>query len=135
MRLKELRDERELTQQHVAHAIQTTQTNIGRWEKGLNEPSSSFLIKLAHFFGVSTDYLLGISDDDAPQCHKIPEITLKADEQKTIDVLRKKTPKDYYEFIRMYAELPSYMQQSIYAELKGMYIGYTVSKNKTPKEN
>ena len=63
MRLKELREERNLTQMEVAKAIETSQSNIGRWEKGLNEPAASYLIKLANLFNVSTDYLLGISND------------------------------------------------------------------------
>ncbi len=63
MRLKELREERNLTQNDVAVAIQTSQRNIGRWENHSNEPSSSFVIKLADFFQVSTDYLLGRTDD------------------------------------------------------------------------
>ena len=63
MRLKELREERNFTQNDVATAIKTTRTNIGRWEKGENEPSANFVIQLADFFEVSTDYLLGREDD------------------------------------------------------------------------
>ena len=63
MRLKELREERNITQQQIAKAINTSQTNIGRWEKGTNEPASSYIILLANFFECSTDYLLGRSDD------------------------------------------------------------------------
>ncbi len=62
-RLKELREERNLTQNDVAVAIQTSQRNIGRWENHSNEPSASYVIKLADFFQVSTDYLLGRTDD------------------------------------------------------------------------
>ena len=63
MRLKELREERNLTQWDVANGIQTSQRNIGRWEKGEVLPSSEFIVKLADFFQVSADYLLGRSDD------------------------------------------------------------------------
>ncbi len=63
MRLKELREERDLSQLDVANAIGTSQTNIGRWEKDKNEPSSGYIIKLANFFGVTTDFLLGREDD------------------------------------------------------------------------
>lgn len=63
MRLKELREEKDLTQNDVATAINTTRTNIGRWEKGLNEPTSGFIIQLANFFEVTTDYLLEREDD------------------------------------------------------------------------
>ena len=63
MRLKELRDERALTQTDVARGVNTNQQNISRWEKGEVLPTSDFIVKLADFFGVSADYLLGRSDD------------------------------------------------------------------------
>lgn len=63
MRIKELRLERNLTQSEVAEAINTSQRNIGRWENEENEPSASYVKQLAAFFGVSTDYLLGVEDD------------------------------------------------------------------------
>ncbi len=63
MRLKELREEKKLSQWDVAHGIQTGQTNIGRWEREEVQPAADAIIKLADFFGVSTDYLLGRSDD------------------------------------------------------------------------
>ena len=63
MRLKEIREEQKLTQNDIAEAIKTSRTNIGRWEKGENEPSANFVIQLANFFECSTDYLLGRSDD------------------------------------------------------------------------
>ena len=63
LRLKSLREERNLSQLDVAKGIETSQRNIGRWESGSNEPSSSFVIKLANFFNCSADYLLGREDD------------------------------------------------------------------------
>ena len=62
MRLKELRQERELSQWDVAKGIKTGQSNIGRWEREEVLPTSDFIIKLADFFQVSTDYLLGRSE-------------------------------------------------------------------------
>ena len=59
-RLKELRLENNLSQQKLAEQIGVTQKAIDFWEKGINEPKVSYVIKLAIFFGVSADYLLGI---------------------------------------------------------------------------
>ena len=59
-RLKELRQENKLSQQKLAETIGVTQKAIDFWEKGINEPKASYIIKLAKFFAVSTDYLLGI---------------------------------------------------------------------------
>ena len=63
MRLKELRIEKGLTQWDVAKGIETGQSNIGRWERDEVLPTSDFIIKLADFFQVSTDYLLEREDD------------------------------------------------------------------------
>lgn len=92
MRLMELREERNLTQTDIANAIQTSRTNIGRWEKGLNEPAASYLIKLAEFFEVSTDYLLGLETEygakkySAPAKKEMPVPTLSQDEQELLDI-------------------------------------------------
>ena len=58
--LKELRLERGLSQQKLAKEIGVTQKAIDFWEKGVNEPKASYIIKLAKYFQVTTDYLLGI---------------------------------------------------------------------------
>lgn len=63
MRLKELREERNLTQSDVAVAVGTSQRNISRWENESNEPTASFLIMLANYFQCSIDFLLERSDD------------------------------------------------------------------------
>ena len=59
-RLKELRTEKGISQQKLANEIGATQKAIDFWEKGINEPKASYIIKLAKYFGVTTDYLLGI---------------------------------------------------------------------------
>lgn len=63
MRLKELREERKLTQTEIASAIGGSQSNLAKWEKGTVQPPAESIIKLADFFQVSTDYLLGREDD------------------------------------------------------------------------
>ncbi len=60
VRLKELRLERGLTQQKLASEIGVTQKAIDFWEMGTNEPKASYIIKLAKYFEVTADYLLGI---------------------------------------------------------------------------
>ena len=59
-RLKELRIEKNFSQKKLAEQIGVTQKAIDFWEKGINEPKASYIIKLAKFFGVTTDYLLGL---------------------------------------------------------------------------
>ena len=61
-RLIKLRKELNLTQEELAKKIGYTRTTGSAWEIGRNEPSNADTIKLANFFGVTTDYLLGKSD-------------------------------------------------------------------------
>ena len=60
--LKALRIDNNLSQQKLAEQIGVTQKAIDLWEKGINEPKASYIINLAKFFGVTSDYLLGIED-------------------------------------------------------------------------
>ena len=63
-RLTQLRKELGLTQEQLAEKLGMgyTRTAISAWEVGRNEPSNSDTVKIAEFFGVSTDYLLGKTD-------------------------------------------------------------------------
>ena len=61
-RIKQLRMERNLSQQEVSNAICVSQRSISSWESGKNEPKASYIIKLAKFYDVSADYLLGLDE-------------------------------------------------------------------------
>ena len=62
IRLKELREEKELSQAQLAKKVNIKQANISRWENKIQDPSIDYIIALAEFFGVTTDYLLGVTD-------------------------------------------------------------------------
>lgn len=59
MRLKELRKEKGLSQLQLATDLHTTQNTISRYETGEREPGIAELIKIADYFNVSVDYLIG----------------------------------------------------------------------------
>lgn len=59
-RLKELREENKLLQKQLAVELGVSQVTIARWESGNREPSIDMLIKIAKFFSVSIDYLVGV---------------------------------------------------------------------------
>lgn len=61
VRLKELRRERNWTQGQVAERIGVTPSVISAYEIGIRLPSYEALLKLVRLYGVSADYLLGIS--------------------------------------------------------------------------
>lgn len=63
-RLKELRDEKGLTQVELARKLNFKNgTVISNWETGARIPDIENLIVLAKFFGVSIDYLVGLQTD------------------------------------------------------------------------
>lgn len=57
--IKELRKDKKISQQALAEKIGVSQKAIDYWERGVNEPKATYIVKLADFFGVSTDFLLG----------------------------------------------------------------------------
>ncbi|UZQ85079.1 helix-turn-helix domain-containing protein [Thermoclostridium stercorarium] len=61
-RIKELRNEKGISQSALANHLGLTQQAIAKWEKGIAEPDSEMLKKIATFFDVSVDYLLGRTD-------------------------------------------------------------------------
>ena len=61
-RLKELRIERNLTQTELSNATGLSQNGIAQWENESRTPNINALITLAQYFGVTTDYLLGLTD-------------------------------------------------------------------------
>lgn len=60
-RLKELRLENNLSQIKLAEKLGASQRSISSWENGERQPDFETLEKIAKFFNVTTDYLLGIS--------------------------------------------------------------------------
>lgn len=59
--LRDLREDADLTQKEVAAVLNTTQQVYSRYEKGINEMPVRHLIMLVRFYGVSADYVLGLS--------------------------------------------------------------------------
>ena len=62
-RILELKKEKNLLQKDIANASGVTVRNYQRYEKGEAQPTLPVLLKLADYFNVSIDYLVGRSDD------------------------------------------------------------------------
>ena len=62
-RIKELRIENRKTQEQIAKDLGTTKATIGRYELGTREPKTDILNALADYFNVTTDYLLGRTEE------------------------------------------------------------------------
>ncbi len=61
-RIKDLREDRDLTQTQVAEAIGITQRKYSYIETGTQQLTDEILVKLAKFYGVTVDYILKLSD-------------------------------------------------------------------------
>lgn len=62
VRMRNLREDNDLTQQQIAVLLGTSQTMYARYERGANEMPIRHLIRLARYYDVSTDYLLGLTN-------------------------------------------------------------------------
>ncbi len=60
--IQHLREESNMRQSELAKELKLGRTTISNYENNYSEPDLDTLIKIANLFGVSTDYLLGISD-------------------------------------------------------------------------
>ena len=60
--IKQLRLDNNLNQQELGKAIGVSARAISYWEQEINEPKATYIAELAKFFGVSSDYLLGLED-------------------------------------------------------------------------
>ena len=60
-RLRDLREDADLTQTQVARFLGMSQTGYSKYETGENDIPTQVLIRLAGFYRTTTDYILGIS--------------------------------------------------------------------------
>lgn len=65
-RLKQLRESRGMTRMALADELEVSRASIGYYETRERSPDIVFLNRAAEFFGVSADYLLGLTDTESP---------------------------------------------------------------------
>ena len=64
-RLRDLREDRDLTQKEIAAILNVSQNTYSQYETGKITLTAEVLLTLSEFYGVSTDYLLGKTDHEA----------------------------------------------------------------------
>lgn len=62
-RIRDLREDHDLTQQNVADILGTSQTMYARYERGANELPLRHLLTLCELYQVSSDYILGLTEE------------------------------------------------------------------------
>ena len=90
-RIKKLRKEKNITQIRLSIELEVSQETISAYEKGKYYPSAAMLIKLRDIFGVSVDYILGLSDT---RYDPLSETDLAEDETYIINLCRKMNTSD-----------------------------------------
>lgn len=94
IRVRELRESRGIQQKELAIDLGVSQPTVSDWESGRKVPSAKSTAKLADYFGVSVDYLLGRTDEkSAPSeegalINNDPELTAYLEELSSRDELR-----------------------------------------------
>lgn len=61
-RLKDMREDHDLTQDDIADVLKTTRQQVSKWETGVQMMGVDKYITLAKYYNVSADYLLGLID-------------------------------------------------------------------------
>ncbi|AXO96232.1 MULTISPECIES: helix-turn-helix domain-containing protein [Bacillus] len=107
-KIKELRKNNKITQEQLGNAIGVSKMAISYFEKGKKSPGRESLEKIADYFNVTTDYLLGRSED--PELSE-EENKIVTEEGKNIMALIESLPEDErkkaWEQLEMYV---TYMQ-------------------------
>jgi len=62
-RIKDLREDSDLTQTELAKILGMSQTGYSKYETGENDIPTAILIKLAEIYNTSVDYILGLTDN------------------------------------------------------------------------
>ena len=99
-RIKQLREKRGLIQEILAAELGITQQMLSKYEKDVTLIKVVILKKIAAYFNVTTDYLLGVSD-------------VKRDLQRQMKM--NETLDEFYDLVEVYKELDSYDKEMIWS--------------------
>ena len=61
-RIKDLREQKNMTQAELAKQLGITRSSVNAWEMGISVPSTQYIVEISSLFKVSSDYLLGIDN-------------------------------------------------------------------------
>lgn len=117
-RIKQLRENRGLIQEILASELGVTQQTLSKYERDVMCIKVDVLKKIAEYFNVTTDYLLGVSE-------------VKRDLQGQMRV--NKTLDAYYDLVEIYKGLDKYDQEMVWSLIQT--VRKTCEKRKRDKEN
>jgi transcriptional regulator with XRE-family HTH domain len=120
--LKELRNKKGISQGRLAKEVGVSAGNVSDWETGKTKPGYNALAELARFFGVSADYLLGISSGNtggvarsALQCDGVPLTESEADLIAMLRLIDDADMQTVFELVKLKYELKTGGKVSSYS--------------------
>ena len=133
-----LRKEKGLTQKEAAASLGISQALLSHYEKGIRECGLSFVVRVADFYGVSCDYLLGRSPDRSGLTLNVDDIPSESDNKddnklkgSLLPILSKKllinSISILYDFLlknpdkRLVTEITHYLNSSVYKMFRMVY--------------
>ena len=105
MRLKELREQKNESQQRLAILLNVSQTMISRYENGQAYPDMNTLMAIAKHYNVSVDYLIGFFDDKMPYT-------------------KSNLPKQEQNLLLLFEQLDSIQREKAVSYIQGINDGY-----------
>ncbi len=87
-RIKELREGKKWSQEELAAKMGITQDSISLWEKNRRTPNTQYVIALCNLFEISSDYLLGIENEEGIKKYSYPQTHASVDEQELLRAYR-----------------------------------------------
>ena len=69
-RLRDLREDKDMTQKQIGKILEMSQTGYSQYELGINDIPTAVLKKLALFYNTSVDYLLDLTGEPKPYLRK-----------------------------------------------------------------
>lgn len=119
-RIKELRENRRLIQAILASELNITQQSLSKYERDITTIKIDILKKIAKYFNVTTDYLLGVSD-------------VKRDLQGQMKM--NKDMDEYYDLIEVYKGLDKYDKELVWSILQAVKKTHEKRKNDIEKRD
>ena len=96
-RIKDLRQKNNMSQDNIANLLHINRTTLTKWETGKHNPDIDTVIFLAEYFGVTTDYLLGVESKTNPNTDK----NLAIDDIAEIEHLEDESKEDLKKYLEL----------------------------------
>ena len=63
-----------VSNQDICRLLESNKNKVDDWKRGMSKPTAEEIAKIADYFSISADYLLGLADDPTPQKLEVPDV-------------------------------------------------------------